>query len=299
MNVASTRRTDEIKVVYRTRGRQQGPITRLMSPSDLGEELKPFVFLDLFEFDAESAAGMPLHPHSGIATVTVLAEGELDFDDPTNGTGTIGRGGVEWMRAGRGVWHGKEMTPGSAPRIRGFQLWLALPADLEHGAVESQYIESAAMPTVGPATVILGRFGGVQSPVRAPEGTNYLLVTLEAHERWEYAVPDGHSQIWLASSNGSLAVNGDAVVTGEMALLAGGSGTVELIAGREGCVFVLGSAIPHPHELVLGNYSVHTTTEALAQGENHIRALAEQMRQAGRASARGPVPVFAGRGDRY
>jgi hypothetical protein len=38
-------------IVQRTRGRTHGPVTRLMSPSDLGEILKPFVFLDLFEHE--------------------------------------------------------------------------------------------------------------------------------------------------------------------------------------------------------------------------------------------------------
>jgi hypothetical protein len=42
------------KITRRTRGNRHGPITRLMSPSDLGQVLKPFVFLDLF--DMENAA---------------------------------------------------------------------------------------------------------------------------------------------------------------------------------------------------------------------------------------------------
>jgi hypothetical protein len=55
------------KVVHRTRGSSHGPIARLMSPSDLGQRLKPFVFLDRFEVDPNALSGsMPLHPHSGI-----------------------------------------------------------------------------------------------------------------------------------------------------------------------------------------------------------------------------------------
>src|SRR5438105_14889283 len=114
---------------HRTRGHGHGPITRLMSPSDLGEVLKPFVFLDIFDMDLRAVAGdgMPIHPHSGIATVTVLTEGRMRFDDPaSSSSGTLGYGGVEWMRAGGGVWHGKEMSPADVPRVQGFQLWLAL-----------------------------------------------------------------------------------------------------------------------------------------------------------------------------
>ena len=71
------------RIVHRTRGQGTGPIARLMSPSDLGEHLKPFVFLDLFEADMRGLAGsMPVHPHSGIATVTVVTDGDVTFDDP-------------------------------------------------------------------------------------------------------------------------------------------------------------------------------------------------------------------------
>jgi hypothetical protein len=46
-----------------------------MSPSDLGQTLKPFVFLDIFDASGptlQAMGEMPLHPHSGIATVTVF-----------------------------------------------------------------------------------------------------------------------------------------------------------------------------------------------------------------------------------
>jgi redox-sensitive bicupin YhaK (pirin superfamily) len=125
------------RIVRRTRGHGHGPITRLMSPSDLGQTLKPFVFLDIFDADESTihAMGeMPVHPHSGIATVTVFTEGHMRYADPAGGSGKLEYGGVEWMRAGRGVWHGKEMSAGDVPRLQGFQLWLALPPELETGA---------------------------------------------------------------------------------------------------------------------------------------------------------------------
>ena len=62
-------------IARRTRGRQHGPITRLMSPSDFGEILKPFVFLDFFDHEGPPFDG-PLHPHSGIATLTYACAAE-------------------------------------------------------------------------------------------------------------------------------------------------------------------------------------------------------------------------------
>jgi redox-sensitive bicupin YhaK (pirin superfamily) len=87
-------------IVHRTRGHKHGPITRLMSPSDLGQILRPFVFLDLFEHEGPPFNG-GLHPHSGIATLTYVVEGAVTYIDPDHFIGTLSAGGVEWMQAGR------------------------------------------------------------------------------------------------------------------------------------------------------------------------------------------------------
>lgn len=176
-------------ISHRTGGHPAEPVTRLMSPSDLGQRLKPFVFLDLFDMRGP-APSFALHPHSGIATVTVMTDGPASFDDPVLGSGIIGYGGVEWMRAGGGVWYGTEMVL-DAQHTRGFQLWVALPPELENTAAESQLIKATYMPAVGPVCVILGSHEGVQSPVRSPAGMTYFLVTLKAGERWQYAPPQG------------------------------------------------------------------------------------------------------------
>ncbi len=275
-------------IVYKTRGRGHGPIVRLMSPGDLGEALKPFVFLDLFGGPSTFMGAMPLHPHSGIATITVITEGDVRFDDPDSGSGTIDYGGVEWMRAGGGVWHGKEMSAGSSSTIKGFQLWIALPAALENGPVDSQYIESRHIPAVGPARLVVGRYGEAQSPVRSPDGLNYLLVTLKPGEAWTYTPPAGHQVAWLAVSHGSV---GDAA-TGDMAVFKPGVDPIPLVGGPDGATFVLASAVPHPHDLVTGYYSVHTSPEALEIGEANIQRL--RARLTVDPTAPGQVPVFKG-----
>ena len=112
-------------IVHRTRGSAHGPITRLVSPGDLGEFLKPFVFLDLFGFKpAAGHKGFGFHPHSGIATLTYMVEGEVGYEDTTAKKGVLPSGGVEWMRAGNGVWHTGAPVGGSA--VQGFQLRVAV-----------------------------------------------------------------------------------------------------------------------------------------------------------------------------
>ncbi|VWX62919.1 Pirin [Burkholderiales bacterium 8X] len=287
------------RIAYRTRGHGHGGITRLMSPSDLGESLKPFVFLDIFNMERplldamRAGAGMSIHPHSGIATVTVLTEGQMKFDDPSSGTGTLSYGGLEWLRAGGGVWHGKELTPDNVPLVQGFQLWIALPPELENGEPESRYIEPQDVPSAGPARIILGEHAGVHSPTPAPVGINYLLVTLEAGQSWTYQPPAGHTVGWLAVARGTLQA-GAAVRAGDMVVFEASEDAITVQAGMDGdAVFVLASAIPHPYELHLGSYSVHTSEQALEAGERRIETLRQQMVAAGnRRTPTGNVPVF-------
>jgi redox-sensitive bicupin YhaK (pirin superfamily) len=71
------------QIARRTRGQSHGPITRLMSPSDFGQLLKPFVFLDLFDNNGIPFEGFGLHPHSGIGTLTYLLEGSTAYEART------------------------------------------------------------------------------------------------------------------------------------------------------------------------------------------------------------------------
>jgi len=280
------------KIVQRTRGNKQGPIIRLMSPAGLGELLKPFVFLDLFEADMRRlSASMPVHPHSGIATVTVFPEGDVTFDDPHLGHGTIGYGGAEWARAGGGMWHGKELTAGTSATVQGFQLWIALPPGLENAEPDVQYVGSEGTPALGPARLIVGAYAGSKSPVRAPQGLNYLLITLKPGERWTYEPPPGHTIAWVALSKGALSV-GEILLKGDLAVFENSDAPITL-ESENGATFVLGSAVPHRYPLHLGSHSVHTSAETLAAAERKIRELKQRLDATGdRSTKSGSTPVF-------
>lgn len=156
-------------IVQRTRGQPHGPTTRLMSPSDFGEILKPFVFLDFFGHRGAPFNG-PLHPHSGIATLTYVAEGAVGYIDPDNVRGTLSAGGVEWMQAGGGMWHGGGLD--KASWTRGFQLWIALPPELELGPTVRIYQAPEDVPQEGPARVLLGSYGSASSAIASPSPIN-------------------------------------------------------------------------------------------------------------------------------
>jgi redox-sensitive bicupin YhaK (pirin superfamily) len=266
------------QIVHRTRGQRHGAITRLMSPSDLGQVLKPFVFLDLFDTGGTSLSGLALHPHSGIATVTHIQQGSVRYEDTTGARGVLPEGGVEWFKAGHGAWHGG--GPGESGRTRGFQLWLALPAEHELGAVESIYLAPAALERNGSALVLLGSSGDAKSALRTPSPVNYLSVRLKAGESWRYVPPADHTVAWIALSSGSVAVP-DAVSAGELISFEPSNEPIDFYASTD-TEFVLGSAVPHPHRLVLGYYSVHTSPQTLIAGERRIDEIRARLQEEGR-----------------
>ena len=182
------------------------------------------------------------------------------------------------MKAGNGVWHDGGPTPGEP--LRAFQLWVALPPSEENASPESQYIPPNAVQEEGPVRVILGRYGQANSPIRAPAGINHFHVRLKDGERWRYAPPEAHTVLWLAVDEGGLQ-SPEPIGEGQLAVFEEYGTPIELEADGD-TSFVLGSAIKHPHPLVLGYYSVHTSTAALAQGEAEIDRIGQRLRAPGR-----------------
>ena len=268
------------EVVHRTSRRRGGPVTRLVSPSDLGEVIKPFVFLDHFVFDGDDAP-MSMetgwHPHSGIATVTMVLEGSVRYAETTGKAGVLPAGSIEWLRAGNGVWH----TGAPGPGVAGFQLWVALPPDLENAPSSSHYVMTEEVPVVGPARVILGAYGGAKSPIASPPMTT-LVVTLKPGERWSYRPAAGHTVAWVAVHDGALRTPAH-ISSGELAIFELSEESIDFVAEGDSR-FVLGAAAPHPYDLVLGDYSVHTSAERLRQADAEIRRIGRTLRQDGKRS---------------
>jgi redox-sensitive bicupin YhaK (pirin superfamily) len=275
MSAVLETRGGERPIVLRTRGQRHGPITRLVSPSDIGEFIKPFVFLDLFDISAATAPLFGWHPHSGIATLTVIHEGAIEYQETTGVKGILSSGGIEWMRAGGGVWH----TGAALQQAKGFQLWIALPEALENAPSQSHYLSADQVPNENPARVILGSYGRAKSTIAARARINYLDVQLAAGECWTYQPPLDHEVVWLAVSEGTIRTP-EPVSAGEFVAFEESNGALSIQADRASR-FVLGSAAKHPHDLVLGRYSVHTTQAALVAGESEIQRIGDQLMAAG------------------
>lgn len=187
-------------------------------------------------------------------------------------------GGVEWFKAGHGAWHGG--GPGDTGRARGFQLWLALPPEHELGPTENVYLAPDAVAGDGPARVLVGAHGGVASALRFPTSLNYLVLRLSAGESWRYQPPIEHAVGWVAVSKGRLRVP-DILDAGELAIFEPSNGALDFHADSD-TEFVLGSANPHAHDLVLGRHSVHTSAATLQAAELRLSEIHDRLQDEGR-----------------
>ena len=266
------------RILQRTRGKATGSITRLASPSDIGRLIKPFVFLDYIDVKSPIEVNGPLHPHSGIATLTALVEGSFHHQDSKGRPKSMKAGGMEWMQAGRGIWHGGPVGTSGAAKL--YQLWIALPPTLELSTPYEMFLEPEEVPSDGPARVMMGRIEGEASPVSEPRPITYLNVRLRKGERWRYTPPRNHDVLWISVYSGSLDA-GELVSEGELVIFEHSERSVDFFA-KEDCGFVLGSATYSPFDLVEGYYSVHTNPAALQSGEQEIERLGAQLCADGR-----------------
>jgi redox-sensitive bicupin YhaK (pirin superfamily) len=271
----STRRRIEV----RTRGARHGFIRRMVSPGDLGERIKPFVFLDHVDGHVPSGSGFGFHPHSGIATLTYQLNADAAYEDTAGQKGIVEATGLEWMRAGGGTWHQGFIHP-HGEAVSGFQLWVALPPGLEEGPPEGIYVSPERVPQIGNVRVLLGEHGGATNPIPAPSSIVYLDVVLAAGEPWRFTPPAGHTVAWAFVYSGLARVCGEDVA-GELVVLDESSGEIVIDAVEPSRV-LFGSAKKHDHALVLGSHSVHTNPQSLARSVARIRAIAADLRSAGR-----------------
>jgi redox-sensitive bicupin YhaK (pirin superfamily) len=233
------------RVALLANGRRHGPITRLITPWDIGELTRPFVLLNYAEAERRTRPLFGIHPPSGITTLTVVLNGELSFEDETGKRGEVAAGGFAWMKAGGVVSH----ESGNAARdpLRVFHLWVERLGAQGEFAAPSQSIAPDEVEGDGPVTVFLGQFGRARSRVRrAPAELNFFHVRLKDQQGFRYAPPDGHDLTWLAVDRGSLHLQEGEQVLWEQIAIFGRSGVVDVQADGE-TSFVLGSARRHTH----------------------------------------------------
>lgn len=207
--------------------------------------LDPFLMLDHFSSDNpdDYIAGFPDHPHRGFITFTYMLDGHMLHRDSMGNEGDLRAGGAQWMKAASGVIH-SEMPRQSGGLMRGFQLWINLPAAHKMSEPAYQDIAPEAVPVHEEpgvrVRVLAGEHAGVRGPVDDPlTQVQYLDVALEPDARFlrQRATEAGHVA-FLYVFEGDATIVGQAVPRHHFAVLGPGE-ALEVNAGPAGARFIL------------------------------------------------------------
>lgn len=253
-------------------------LRRVIGTSQL-PDLDPFLMLDEFGTDRaeDYIAGFPEHPHRGFETVTYMLDGRMRHRDNHGNEGLLVPGAVQWMTAGRGLVH-SEMPEQQEGLMRGFQLWVNLPAALKMSEPRYQEFAPELVPTVRPADgvtvkVIAGKVADANGePVRGPiaqPATDplYLDIDFAPGAVWVFDLPVGHNAFVYVYEGAVSAGEGDdarPVETRALAVLGGGE-RLALRADGAGARLILVAGRPLREPVARHGPFVMNTREELMQ----------------------------------
>ncbi len=242
----------------------------------------PFLMLD--EFGSSSAddyiAGFPAHPHRGFETVTYMLQGHMLHEDHMGNKGHLRDGDVQWMTAGRGIIH-SEMPQQEHGLMRGFQLWLNLPAAEKMKPAHYRDIPSAEIPVTdlpngGSIKVIANTaFIGdkvISGPIQGlTTETIYWDVHLPAGKEFHHAIPEDHNT-FLYVYEGDIAIGEDKrkLTKGNTGLLSKGDQlSVQALESEARFLVISGKPIKEP--IVQYGPFVMNSTEEIEQAIQDYR----------------------------
>jgi redox-sensitive bicupin YhaK (pirin superfamily) len=240
--------------------------------------LDPFLLLDEFgsEDGADYIAGFPDHPHRGIETVTYMLDGRMRHGDNKGNSGVLTSGSVQWMTAGRGIVH-SEMPEQEEGLMRGFQLWVNLPAKDKMCEPYYQNFAPDEVPEVRAedgikVRVVAGAYQGTQGAVQGiAADPTYLDVTLPAGAAFEHAIARGHTAFAYVFE-GVAEVGGVRVESGQLAVLGEGDRVAASAPAEASARFILVAGKPLGEPIARWGPFVMNTREEILQAVDDYRA---------------------------
>ena len=239
----------------------------------------PFLMLDEFGSDQpnEYIAGFPPHPHRGFETVTYMLEGHMLHEDHLGNKGHLKSGDVQWMTAGRGIIH-SEMPQQEEGLMRGFQLWINLPAKEKMKPAAYQDIAAAELPSLDTpqglrVKVIAGDLSRNGQAITGPiRGVSTEPIFFDVHCPaglcFEEALPPEHN-VYVYVYEGELVANPESSLTQGLKAKQGGifsaGDTLCLCAGTAATKFLLLAAKPLNEPVVQHGPFVMNTREEIEQ----------------------------------
>ncbi len=230
----------------------------------------PFIMLDHFSSDVpdEYIAGFPAHPHRGFNTFTYMLDGHIEHKDSMGNTGNLGPGGAQWMKAASGVIH-SEMPKQKNGLMRGFQLWINLPAANKMDVPEYQEYAASAFPIVETtdyqAKVIIGKLADIQAPIIDDiTHVSYFDVQLKPGKSFSHTLAAEHrSFLYVYEGDGKL--NNKNVAPRTFVALGTDDYNPKFTAGEQGTRLILVSGKPLNEPIAQHGPFVMNTREEIDQ----------------------------------
>lgn len=231
--------------------------------------LDPFLMLDHFGSDnpSEYIAGFPAHPHRGFITFTYMLDGHMEHRDSMGNRGELDSGGVQWMKAASGVIH-SEMPRQVDGLLRGFQLWINLPATEKMSDPAYQEFASRQIPEVNAegkqVRVLAGEYQGQAGIIHDPHTqVCYLDVRLAAGVDFKLPLPTSHNAfIYVFEGN---ATSQEQILPQHSLVVLGQGDEIVVQAGSEGARFILVAGKPLNEPIVQYGPFVMNTREEINQ----------------------------------
>ena len=231
--------------------------------------LDPFLMLDHFGSanPDEYLAGFPEHPHRGFITFTYMLDGHMVHHDSMGNRGDLEAGGVQWMKAASGVIH-SEMPQQTNGLMRGFQLWINLPARDKLSDPAYQEFPTAAIPEMTAAgarvRVLAGEYNGTRGVIDDPAtDVLYLDVTLDAGATFDLPLDDSRNAfVYVFEGDARLA---GAVLARHTLAVLGPGDAFGIEAGTDGARFILVAGRPLGEPVVQYGPFVMNTREEIEQ----------------------------------
>jgi len=240
------------------------PVRRAFAGVSLAD-LDPFIHMDQMgeiDYGPYEARGTDWHPHRGFETVTYMLDGHMQHQDNHGNTGDLGPGDVQWMSAASGIIH-SEMPQQSEGRMRGFQLWLNLPAREKMKPAAYRDIGAKEIPVVGNVKVIAGEYRGTRGAIHGGSTDPYYFdVSLGAGETFEAALPEGHNA-FLYVYEGELSVGGHKLPNRAAGILS--AGALAKVEAENGARFLLLAGRPLGEPVVQYGPFVMNSREEIEQ----------------------------------
>lgn len=249
---------------------------RRIITSDWHQRLDPWLMLDEFGSDQaqDYIAGFPSHPHRGFETITYMLAGRMQHEDNRGHRGVVEAGGVQWMRAGKGIIH-SEMPAQEAGLMRGFQFWLNLAADDKYSDPDWEDIPKERISVYhdddGDVKVIAGHYAGLHGVIQCQRTQPCILdVTTRSSVARSFTISaEHHSFIYVYE--GSIQIGHRALTQGQMAVLSL-TGTEVVVVAEAGSAFLLVSAQPLREPIAAHGPFVMNTQAELQQAFIDYRA---------------------------